>query len=30
VADQRLHYKEDRGVQNTEDEGDPADAAVLR
>jgi hypothetical protein len=30
VADQRLRCQEDRGVQNAEDEGDPADAAVLR
>ena len=30
VADQRLRYEEDRGVQKAEDEGDPADAAVLR
>jgi hypothetical protein len=30
VADLGLRYQDDRGVQEGEDEGDPADPAVLR
>jgi hypothetical protein len=30
VAYQRLRNQEDRGVQQAEDQGDPADPAVLR